>query len=75
MTYLFATMALLAAGLWLFRPRRRVPAEPWEGEDTVEPVDQAELDAAEREIQELDATRRPEDGFEGDDWGPGTGKR
>jgi hypothetical protein len=41
----------------------------------VEPVDAAELEAAEREVRDLDVNQRPEDGFEGDDWGPGAGKR
>ncbi len=74
-SYLFGVLALVAVGVWLFRPKRQVPVESWEGQDTIEPVDQAALDAAEREIQELDATQRPEDGFEGDDWGPGTAQR
>jgi len=40
----------------------------------VEPIDAAELEAAEREVRDLDVHQRPEDGFEGDDWGPGAGR-
>jgi hypothetical protein len=44
--------------------RTRVP-------DDDEPIDWATLEEAEREVRELDVNQRPEDGFEGDDWGPG----
>jgi hypothetical protein len=39
--------------------------------DDDEPIDWETLEQAEREVRELDANQRPEDGFEGDDWGPG----
>mgnify|MGYP001604879599 CR=1 FL=1 len=38
-------------------------------------IDYEELERAEREMKDLDATTRPEDGFEGDDWGPGAGPK
>lgn len=38
-------------------------------------IDYEELERAERDLKDLDATTRPEDGFEGDDWGPGTAPR
>lgn len=38
-------------------------------------IDHEELERAEREVKDLDATTRPEDGFEGDDWGPGAGPK
>jgi hypothetical protein len=55
---------------WLLRPGRhsRVASD-------LEEADREELEAAEREVRELGAHQRPEDGFEGDDWGPGTGNR
>ncbi len=67
MVELLALALLVAVIVWLFRSglRRPSPLEPRE------PIDQHELDAAEREVQELDLHQRPEDGFEGDDWGPG----
>ena len=72
---IFAGLVLLAGLLvWLLRGSAR-PTEPHTWDDHVEPVDAAELEAAEREVRDLDVNRRPEDGFEGDDWGPGSGKR
>jgi hypothetical protein len=67
-------LLLLAALLvWLLRPaawgRGAGRGEP------VEPPDEAELGAAEREVRELGLQQRPDDGFEGDDWGPGAGRR
>jgi hypothetical protein len=53
---------------WLL-PKTKPAPEP--GEER-EPVDVAELEAAEREVRDLDVHQKPEDGFEGDDWGPGT---
>ena len=34
-------------------------------------IDYEELRRAEEEVRDLDVNTRPEDGFEGDDWGPG----
>ncbi len=42
--------------------------------DEDEPIDWATLEEAEREVRDLDADAKPEDGFAGDDWGPGTRK-
>jgi len=70
MSVVFVLALVAAFFVWLVVPgTRRYPREE------VEPVDQAELDAAEREVRELDIDQRPEDGFEGDDWGPGTARR
>lgn len=44
------------------------------GEDT-DGIDYEELERAEEEVRDLEANARPEDGFEGDDWGPGTPKK
>jgi hypothetical protein len=35
-------------------------------------IDWDELERAEDEIRDVDPFAKPEDGFEGDDWGPGT---
>ena len=46
--------------------------------DQEDEIDREMLEQAEREVRDLDVTQRPEDGFEGDDWGPGAappGKR
>lgn len=37
--------------VWLLRPRTKPAPEPWEDR---EPVDQAELEAAEREVRDMD---------------------
>ncbi len=67
MVEILGVAALVAMVVWLLRPgaRRAGAAEPRE------PVDTEELEAAEREVQDLDLHQRPEDGFTGDDWGPG----
>jgi hypothetical protein len=65
-------LALIAAVLvWLLAPGRRATGA---AEDRVEPSDEDELAAAEREVRDLEVGQRPDDGFEGDDWGPGAGK-
>ena len=35
-------------------------------------IDWDELEKAEDEVRDIDPLAKPEDGFEGDDWGPGT---
>ena len=67
---LFTAVLLVAVLLWLFAPARD-RAEP---ADT-EPVDEGDLAQAEREVRDLGVNHRPEDGFAGDDWGPGAGGR
>lgn len=71
MAGIFIIVLVVAVIAWLVAPavRRSAP----EG-DEVEPVDQEELDAAENEVRDLDVNQRPEDGFEGDDWGPGAAR-
>ena len=69
-TLLVALAALIALIIWLRRDRT-YPGPRLHGE---EGIDREELEEAEREVRELDARQRPEDGFLGDDWGPGAGK-
>jgi hypothetical protein len=67
---LFTTVLLAAVLAWLLPPgRTRAPAP----DDSVEPPEADELEAAEREVRDLDLHQRPEEGFQGDDWGPGAG--
>ncbi|MBK6421205.1 MAG: hypothetical protein IPJ95_14815 [Gemmatimonadetes bacterium] len=67
---LFTTVLLAAVLAWLLAPgRARAPAP----DDPVEPPEADELEAAEREVRDLDLHQRPEEGFQGDDWGPGAG--
>ena len=44
-------------------------------ESLEESIDWEELRKAEDEIRDVDPLAKPEDGFEGDDWGPGSARR
>lgn len=68
-TLLVALAAIIALVLWLWRERRY--RGPRLADDE---IDREELEAAEREVRDLDPTARPEDGFLGDDWGPGSSR-
>ncbi len=70
-TLLVALAALIALVLWLRRDRRYPGPRREAGDDG---IDHEELEAAEREVRELDANQRPDDGFLGDDWGPGASR-
>jgi hypothetical protein len=69
-TLLVATAAIVALVLWLRRDR----SYPGPRLHDDEGIDREELEEAEREVRELESQQRPEDGFLGDDWGPGAGK-
>jgi hypothetical protein len=67
-TILIAGVALAALIAWLTR-RRPYPGPRRLPED--DHIDREALEAAEREVRDLDASRRPEQGLEDEDWGPG----
>jgi hypothetical protein len=67
---LVAVAVLAAVIVWLVRPRRH-PGPRLVGDDG---IDRDELEAAEREVRELETGQRPNDGFEEDDWGPGAAR-
>jgi len=67
---LVAGAVVAAFVVWLLR-RPRHPGPRLVGDDG---IDREELEAAEREVRELESGRQPEDGFEGDDWGPGAAR-
>lgn len=69
-TLLIALAAVVALVLWLRRDR----TYPGPRLTDDEGIDREELEAAEREVRELDPSARPEDGFLGDDWGPGASR-
>jgi hypothetical protein len=70
-TLLLALVAIVALVLWLRRDRS-YPGPRLHTED--DGIDREELEQAEREVRELEANQRPEEGFIGDDWGPGAGR-
>ena len=69
MPSLLVLALLVALGVWFAAPRVRRS-----GGEEREPIDEAELEAAEREVRDLGVEQRPEDGWEGDDWGPGAAR-
>jgi hypothetical protein len=69
-TLLIAVVALVALILWLRRDR----SYPGPRLHDEEGIDREELEQAEREVRELESHQRPDEGFLGDDWGPGVGK-
>jgi hypothetical protein len=70
-TILVAGAVLASLIVWLTRGRR-YPGPRRLPED--DQIDREALEAAEREVRDLDASRRPEQGFEGEDWGPGVAR-
>jgi hypothetical protein len=70
-TLLVALAAIVAFLIWLRRDRS-YPGPRLGTED--DGIDREELEAAEREVRDLETHQRPEDGFLGDDWGPGAGR-
>jgi hypothetical protein len=70
-TLLVAVAAIIALVLWLRRDRS-YPGPRLDAED--DGVDREALEAAEREVRDLDPNARPENGFLGDDWGPGASR-
>jgi hypothetical protein len=69
-TIIVASAALVALIIWLRRDRS-YPGPRLHAEDG---IDREELEQAEREVRDLGTHQRPEDGFLGDDWGPGASK-
>ena len=65
-----AAVLLVGVVLWLVR-ERRYPGPRLHGKDD---IDREELEAAEREVRELEAGTLPDEERPGDDWGPGTGR-
>jgi hypothetical protein len=70
-TLLVALAVVVAMIIWLRRDRS-YPGPRLHSED--EGIDREALEEAEREVRELESQQRPDDGFMGDDWGPGAGR-
>jgi hypothetical protein len=56
-------------------PAHRGTGAPTRQRADEDAIDYEELRRAEEEVRDLDVNARPEDGFEGDDWGPGAAGR
>ena len=69
-TLLIALAAVAALLLW-FRKGRKYPGPRLHGDAG---IDYQELEEAEREVRDLESHQKPEEGFLGDDWGPGAGR-
>jgi hypothetical protein len=69
-TLLVAATLVGALVTWLLR-RKKHPGPRLVGSDG---IDREELEEAEREVRELESGQRPEEGFEGDEWGPGAAR-
>lgn len=54
---------------------RAAPRAPAGGRDDDEQIDWETLEQAEREVKDLDVSQQPDDGFTGDDWGPGAPRK
>jgi hypothetical protein len=70
-TLLLAVLAIVGLVLWL-RQDRRHPGPRLDSED--DGIDHDQLEAAEREVRDLESRQRPDEGFVGDDWGPGASR-
>jgi hypothetical protein len=69
-TLLVAGASIVALLVWLMR-RPRHPGPRLVGHDG---IDREELEAAEREVRDLESHAPPDKGLEGDDWGPGAAR-
>lgn len=67
MSILLAGLALIGLLGWLVRRSETVRSRYRDSSV----VDRDALEEAEREVRNLGLGHDPEDGFEGDDWGPG----
>jgi hypothetical protein len=67
---LVSGVLLHAVMLWLLRDRRH-PGPRLHGHDG---IDREELEAAEREVRDLEDRRSPDEEQPGDDWGPGAAR-
>lgn len=69
---LIAGMLAVAVAAWLVKRRRHLGPRSMTDPDG---IDREVLEAAEREVRDLDRMQEPEEDVEGDDWGPGTARR
>jgi hypothetical protein len=66
MGLVWVVLLVIGVAVWLRgRSRRRT------GRSARDPFDQRELEVAEEEVRRLDLDQKPDEGWQGDDWGPG----
>jgi cytochrome c-type biogenesis protein CcmH/NrfF len=66
MWLVWVLLLVIGVSVWLRgRSRRRA------GRTTRDTLDQQELEAAEEEVRRLGLDQKPDQGWQGDDWGPG----
>lgn len=70
-TLLVAFAAIVALVLW-FRRGRSYPGPRLDSEN--DGIDREQLEEAEREVRDLESDQRADEGFVGDDWGPGASR-
>ena len=71
MTGMLTALAIFAVAYWLVRRGEDIRSRQ---RSASHDIDREVLEQAEREVRDLDIDHHPDDGFEGDDWGPGTAK-
>lgn len=70
-TLVLGALAALAVVTWLVR-RGEDDRSRYRSKD--DEIDRGALEQAERDVRDLHIHQEPDDGFEGDDWGPGATK-
>jgi hypothetical protein len=68
MAGMFAALVIFAVAYWLVRRREDIRSRH---RSPFHDIDRDVLEQAEREVRDLDIDHHPDEGFEGDDWGPG----
>ncbi len=71
MAGMLTALVILAVAYWLVRRGEDIRSRH---RSRSHDIDRDVLGRAEREVRDLDIDHHPDDGFEGDDWGPGAAK-
>jgi len=72
MSWLFAVLVVFGVAFWLVRRNEEVRSRARSRQR--DDIDHDILEQAEEEVRDLDIHARPDEGFVGDDWGPGSPK-
>ncbi len=71
MAGMLTALVIFAVAYWLVRRGEDIRSRHRSGPHD---IDRDVLERAEREVRDLVIDHHPDDGFEGDDWGPGAAK-